>query len=148
MSSPEEQNPLHVKAVEDLGVGQTIENAGETIFRNMLAETKLFAGPGPTSGGWCMVEMNQDGKKIPTAVLVLTQNNAVFSAWYDVESMEAFAQSTMVTLQMLQQAAMASMPLIVANADQMQQAVQAKNEMDGKFGSKQNIDWPPKDWKN
>lgn len=145
--STEIPNPNHVKAVEKVGEEATVEDAGARIFLNMINSTKLFSGPTAASGGWAIVEIERDGKKIPNAVLLLAQNNVVMSFWYDPAGMEDFVQNATVILAQVRAATMASMPLIVANPDQMKQAVQAKNEMDGKFGSKRDPNWPPKNGK-
>lgn len=146
--STEIPNPNHVQAVEKVGEEATVESAGEKIFLDMVNSTKLFSGPAATSGGWAIVEVDQNGRKVPNAVLMLAQNNLVMASWYDPAGLEDFVQNANVILAAVRNAMMASMPLIVAGQGQMEQAVQAKNEMDKKFGSqKQPIDWPPKNGK-
>jgi len=135
-------NPNHVKASEKVGEEATVQEAGAQIFLNMLNETKLLSGPAQMSGGWAMVEVDRDGRKVPNAVLLLAQNNTVAMYWFDLPGMEDFVQNSTVLLAGMRQATMASMPLIAANPEQMQQAIQAKDRMD-KFGSKKDIDWPP-----
>lgn len=141
------QNQNHVKAVEEVGTVGNMQDAGEKILRDMLDASKLFCTPGVSSGGWCIVEVDVDGKKIPNAVLLIAQNNTVTTVWYNLQAMEDFVRNAAMALQQVGQATMANTPLIVANNDQMQQALQQKEQMDRSFGSKKDINWPPENGK-
>lgn len=132
---------------EKVDEAPNFQEAMGAVFRDILANIPVFMGPQPTGTAWQVADLTMNGREVPHAILVMTQNNTVSVAFYNPDELEQFARSTMGVLQMVQQAAMAKMPLIVARPDQMDQAVAAKKEMDGKFGSKKDINWPPADGK-
>lgn len=138
-------NPNHVKAEETIAEAVDQSAANTAIFRDMLSNVDLPMGPSQTSGTWGMLEVEIDGKKVPHAVLVLAQNNTATAYFFSLQNLEVFMQGGSTAFQALRGFVMSKSPLIVAGAEQLEQAVQAKSAMDKHFGSqKEPVNWPPK----